>query len=165
MSVYVRRYYEVYDKGQWIPIKNNNKLLYNVDNLSNCRAELYEYSNHGLPDDVSNDIKEELKSPEYYYNHGYCTLNDLYNFLNKEEESLKKALINNTGFIDGDPHRMTNRELLISIFKHINCDIDQIYDDYSYIVYGFTFLIGEVSAVTSFDYFSPNNIRLIFAFE
>lgn len=167
MSVYVRRYYEVYDNYKWIPIKSDGKLLFNIDNLSNCRSELSEYSSCNLSEDISSEIRHELESNKSLYDFGYCTLNDLYEFLDKEENKFINVLTSNSGYNTDDPNHMSDRDILISIYKTINCNPKDIYMDYSYSIYGFSFLIGEVTSMASlYDrLIIPNNIRLIFAFE
>lgn len=167
MSVYVKRYYEVYDNYKWIPIKSDGKLLFNIDNLSNCRSELSEYSSRNLPEDISSEIRHELENNKSLYDYGYCTLHDLYEFLDKEENNFINVLASNSGYNIDDPNHMSDRDILISIYKTINCNPKDIYIDYSYSIYGFSFLIGEVTSMASlYDrLIIPNNIRLIFAFE
>lgn len=101
------------------------------------------------------------------YGHGYCTLHDLYEFLDKEENNFINVLASNSGYNMDDPDHMSDRDILISIYKTINCNPRDIYIDYSHSIYGFSFLIGEVTCMASlYDrLIIPNNIRLIFAFE
>lgn len=135
--------------------------------MSNCRSELCEYSNRYLPDNLSDEIKIELDNNKDLYNHGYCTLNDLYEFLDKEENNLVNALTSKSGYSIEDPVKMSDRDILISIYNTINYNPKDIYIDYSHSIYGFSFLIGEVTSMASlYDrLIIPNNIRLIFAFE
>ena len=176
MSVYLIYFKEIKKDGKWIPLKEDGKLIENSktgyprDYLSTRGWGNCPFTGRGIPEDVSEEIKEKLQSEDMKYccyDISYCTLNELesyYDTLEKEYQSSLKNVLDETvlrqlKYIFNKD--ITDPETTISITEEVEENFDALLQ--------FNRLIGGISESIE-DHFNnggwcnDNNTRIIFWF-
>lgn len=163
MSIVTVRFYEIQIAGKWIPAIFNSKLAKIEDQLISCDEFLYNSCREGIPEDISEEINNIISLIGYKRNVGYCDKYDLENLQALAEEQFIESLENAKNLPVEDYANLSDRRLLLEIYKSLNVNIRDIYLDMYYPLYGITCLYSEMTTILNLlNQNNISNIRVIF---
>lgn len=174
MSSYLCYRIEVKQGDKWIPVIFNGSLYTNSkqgmirDHLSSRGWYNCPFTSRGLPDDVSQEVKESVEKYEYNYDISYATLAEFEDYYNTVEATYKQ-----------ERSRVANEYMLRQLKYVLNKDVDdpeymdlrtsfdEDLEDSEDSLFSFNRFIGEVYGIAEAfnnDYLwaNENKVRIIF---